>query len=68
MGWGLGLYWTQPRSAIFYITKPVGSGTGLGMSISYQIINKHDGQLKCISAPLQGTKFIIQIPIRIKSV
>ncbi|MHC5595621.1 MAG: ATP-binding protein, partial [Nostoc sp.] len=52
----------------FFTTKPVGSGTGLGMSISYQIINKHGGQLKCVSAPLQGTEFIIQIPIRIKSV
>ncbi|WP_375469868.1 sensor histidine kinase [uncultured Nostoc sp.] len=52
----------------FYTTKPVGSGTGLGVSISYQIINKHGGQLKCISAPLQGTEFIIQIPIRFKSV
>ena len=52
----------------FFTTKPVGSGTGLGMSISYQIINKHGGQLKCISAPLQGAEFIIQIPIRIKSV
>ncbi|MEH2422397.1 MAG: ATP-binding protein [Nostoc sp.] len=52
----------------FYTTKPVGSGTGLGMSISYQIINKHGGQLKCISTPLQGTEFIIQIPIRFKSV
>ncbi|MEH1929214.1 sensor histidine kinase [Nostoc sp.] len=51
----------------FFTTKPVGSGTGLGMSISYQIINKHGGQLKCISAPLQGAEFIIQIPIRIKS-
>ncbi|WP_375443127.1 sensor histidine kinase [uncultured Nostoc sp.] len=52
----------------FFTTKPVGTATGLGMSISYQIINKHGGQLKCISAPLQGTEFIIQIPIRIKSV
>ncbi len=52
----------------FFTTKPVGSGTGLGMSISYQIINKHGGQLKCISAPLQGTEFIIEIPIPIKSV
>nr|WP_298916173.1 ATP-binding protein [uncultured Nostoc sp.] len=52
----------------FFTTKPVGSGTGLGMSISYQIINKHGGQLKCISAPFQGTEFIIQIPIRFKSV
>ncbi|MEH2163900.1 MAG: ATP-binding protein [Nostoc sp.] len=52
----------------FFTTKPIGSGTGLGMSISYQIINKHGGQIKCISAPLQGTEFIIQIPIQIKSV
>ncbi|MEH1825034.1 MAG: ATP-binding protein [Nostoc sp.] len=52
----------------FFTTKPVGSGTGLGMSISYQIINKHGGQLKCISAPLQGTEFTIEIPILIESV
>jgi two-component system NtrC family sensor kinase len=52
----------------FFTTKPVGSGRGLGMSISYQIINKHGGILKCISTPLQGTEFTIQIPIQIKSV
>jgi two-component system, NtrC family, sensor kinase len=51
----------------FFTTKPVGSGTGLGMSISYQIINKHGGELKCISAVLQGTEFLIQIPIHIQS-
>jgi two-component system, NtrC family, sensor kinase len=50
----------------FFTTKPVGFGVGLGMSISYQIIEKHEGQLKCISAPLQGTEFIIQIPINLK--
>ncbi|WP_235018808.1 sensor histidine kinase [Tolypothrix sp. NIES-4075] len=49
----------------FFTTKPVGSGTGLGMSISYQIIDKHNGHLKFISAPLQGTEFFIQIPIHI---
>lgn len=52
----------------FFTTKPVGSGTGLGMSISYQIINKHGGQIKCVSTPLQGTEFVIQIPIEIKPV
>lgn len=51
----------------FFTTKPVGSGTGLGMSISYKIIDQHGGQLKCISQPLQGTEFQIQIPIRSKS-
>ncbi len=48
----------------FFTTKPVGSGTGLGMSISYQIIEKHKGQLTCISAPGQGAEFLIQIPLQ----
>jgi len=48
----------------FFTTKPVGSGTGLGMSISYQIIEKHGGQLTCTSAPNQGAEFLIQIPIQ----
>ncbi|MBD2128601.1 PAS domain S-box protein [Microcoleus sp. ZQ-A2] len=48
----------------FFTTKPIGSGTGLGMSISYQIVvEKHGGQLQCISAPNQGTEFLISIPI-----
>jgi hypothetical protein len=51
----------------FFTTKPVGSGTGLGMSICYQIVDKHGGQLNCITQPLQGTEFQIQIPIRSKS-
>ncbi|MEB3232942.1 MAG: HAMP domain-containing sensor histidine kinase, partial [Leptolyngbyaceae bacterium] len=47
----------------FFTTKPVGKGTGLGMSISHQIIiEKHRGQIKCNSTPGQGTEFIIQIP------
>ena len=48
----------------FFTTKPVGSGTGLGMSISYQIIEKHGGQLKCISTPGKGAEFLIYIPIK----
>ncbi|XZN93689.1 MAG: sensor histidine kinase [Microcoleus sp.] len=49
----------------FFTTKPVGKGTGMGMSISYQIITeKHGGKLKCFSAIGKGTEFIIQIPIR----
>ena len=46
----------------FFTTKPVGSGTGLGLSISYQIVvEKHGGQLQCVSAPGQGAAFLIQI-------
>ena len=48
----------------FFTTKPVGTGTGLGMSISYQVIERHGGQLRCVSAPGQGTEFYIQIPIQ----
>jgi two-component system, NtrC family, sensor kinase len=49
----------------FFTTKEVGKGTGMGMSISYQIITeKHGGQLLCNSTLGEGTEFIIQIPIQ----
>jgi signal transduction histidine kinase len=49
----------------FFTTKPVGKGTGMGMSISYQIISeKHNGKLECHSQSGQGTEFIIEIPIQ----
>ncbi|MEM6839508.1 MAG: ATP-binding protein [Cyanobacteria bacterium P01_C01_bin.120] len=48
----------------FFTTKPLGKGTGMGMSISYQVIvDKHDGKLECYSTPDQGTEFVIQIPL-----
>ncbi|HEY9808244.1 MAG TPA: PAS domain S-box protein [Halomicronema sp.] len=48
----------------FYTTKPIGKGTGLGLAISYQIVvEKHKGSLRCISAPNQGAKFVIEIPL-----
>jgi PAS domain S-box-containing protein len=48
----------------FFTTKTVGKGTGLGMSISYQIITeRHKGSFKCISFPGKGACFVIQIPI-----
>jgi two-component system NtrC family sensor kinase len=49
----------------FFTTKPVGKGTGLGMSISYQIVTeRHGGTLDCTSEPGQGATFRIEIPIR----
>jgi signal transduction histidine kinase len=51
----------------FFTTKPFGKGTGMGMSISYQIITeKHGGKLECYSTPGQGTEFVIQIPLQQK--
>ncbi|MGB3403007.1 MAG: PAS domain S-box protein [Microcoleaceae cyanobacterium] len=48
----------------FFTTKPVGKGTGLGLSISYKIVvEKHGGQLECISEPGKGCEFKIQIPV-----
>ncbi|MEA5567098.1 ATP-binding protein [Anabaena sp. UHCC 0399] len=48
----------------FFTTKPSGKGTGMGMSISLQIITeKHGGKLDCFSTIGQGTEFIIQIPV-----
>jgi two-component system, NtrC family, sensor kinase len=49
----------------FFTTKPVGKGTGMGLSISYQIITeKHGGTLQCCSAVGQGAEFVIEIPVR----
>lgn len=49
----------------FFTTKPIGKGTGMGLSISYQIIiEKHGGKLECFPNPNQGTEFVIQIPIQ----
>ncbi|MEH2332516.1 ATP-binding protein [Nostoc sp.] len=50
----------------FFTTKAVGKGTGMGLSISYQIVtDKHGGSLQCISSPGQGAEFVITIPIRV---
>jgi two-component system NtrC family sensor kinase len=47
----------------FFTTKVVGKGTGIGMSISHQIITeKHGGHIQCRSELGQGAEFIIQIP------
>ncbi|MEO0535416.1 MAG: ammonium transporter [Cyanobacteria bacterium P01_A01_bin.123] len=48
----------------FFTTKPVGKGTGLGMSISYQmVVERHGGELQCLSTPGRGTEFLVKIPL-----
>ncbi|MFM9266710.1 PAS domain S-box protein [Tychonema sp. BBK16] len=48
----------------FFTTKPIGKGTGMGLSISHQIVvEKHKGELNCISELGNGTEFIIRIAI-----
>ena len=49
----------------FFTTKPVGKGTGMGLSISYQIVtDRHKGSLKCTSSPGQGAELAIEIPLK----
>ena len=48
----------------FFTTKPVGQGTGMGLSISYSIItDKHNGSLTFTSNPGEGSEFVIQLPM-----
>ncbi len=47
----------------FFTTKPTGSGTGLGLSLSYDIVKAHGGELEVETKEGEGTEFIIQIPV-----
>jgi two-component system, NtrC family, sensor kinase len=46
----------------FFTTKPAGQGTGLGLSLSYDIIKAHNGEMLVSSKEGEGTEFIVQIP------
>jgi len=47
----------------FFTTKPTGQGTGLGLSLSYDIVKAHGGELKLETKEDKGTNFIIQLPV-----
>ncbi|MGA9239714.1 two-component regulator propeller domain-containing protein, partial [Robiginitalea sp.] len=47
----------------FFTTKPTGQGTGLGLSLSYDIIKAHGGTLEVESEEGKGTEFIIKLPV-----
>lgn len=46
----------------FFTTKPTGQGTGLGLSLSYDIVKAHGGEIKVETREGGGTEFIIQLP------
>jgi signal transduction histidine kinase len=48
----------------FFTTKPTGQGTGLGLSLSYDIVKAHGGELKVKTKEGEGSEFIIQLPIQ----
>jgi two-component system NtrC family sensor kinase len=47
----------------FFTTKPTGQGTGLGLSLSYDIVKAHGGELKVETKDGEGSKFVIQLPV-----
>jgi signal transduction histidine kinase len=47
----------------FFTTKPTGQGTGLGLSLSYDIIKAHGGELNVETREGEGSEFIIQLPV-----
>ena len=48
----------------FFTTKPTGQGTGLGLSLSYDIVKAHGGELKVETREGEGTTFSIHLPIK----
>jgi signal transduction histidine kinase len=47
----------------FFTTKPTGEGTGLGLSLSYDIVKAHHGEINLETKEGEGTTFIIKLPV-----
>ena len=48
----------------FFTTKPTGQGTGLGLSLSYDIVKAHGGEIRVETNEVESTEFIVILPIR----
>lgn len=48
----------------FYTTKDPGQGTGLGLATTHRIIEQHQGEINVVSAPNEGTSFVVRLPIQ----
>jgi len=62
---GIGMDETTKKKIFepFFTTKDVGEGTGLGMSIAYNTIRRHQGEILLNSTPEIGTEFILELPM-----
>jgi PAS domain S-box-containing protein len=47
----------------FFTTKDVGQGTGLGLAVSYGIVQEHGGSIRASSSPGQGSRFEVRLPV-----
>jgi len=47
----------------FFTTKPTGQGTGLGLSLSYDIVKAHSGEIKVLTKDGEGSEFVISLPV-----
>jgi signal transduction histidine kinase len=47
----------------FFTTKPTGQGTGLGLSLAYDIIKAHGGEIKVETKESEGSEFIVKLPV-----
>ena len=52
----------------FFTTKEVGKGTGLGLSIVFGIVEKHQGEIAVESAPGEGARFIVRLPLTLPAI
>ncbi len=48
----------------FFTTKPVGQGTGIGLAICYQVVERHRGKIEVISELGEGTEFVVTLPVK----
>jgi signal transduction histidine kinase len=51
----------------FYTTKPVGRGTGLGLSAVYGVVQDHGGQITCHNNPEGGAMFVLRFPAAVEA-
>jgi two-component system NtrC family sensor kinase len=47
----------------FYTTRPIGQGTGLGLSMCYGIMQEHGGKISCHNRPEGGACFVVEMPL-----
>jgi len=50
----------------FFTTKPVGEGTGLGLSVCRSLVQEHMGKIEVESTPGEGTTFAITLPLYVE--